>query len=190
MAATFCTEAELRANLSLGSLYTSATVEETCQAGENIIKSYLWFNKAYVAATKLESLTATITTAEPHGFSVGESVVISDSGSAFNGTYTIVSVTDYVFTYTVASGADQNDHLVRPYGVVTGPFHGTVYSSVPEIKLATLMVCTEIWQAKQAANGGALDPSFQPSPFKMGSTLIAKVRGLLANHLAPNGLIG
>jgi hypothetical protein len=190
MAATFCTEAELRANLQLGSLYLSATVEETCQAGENIIKSYLWFNKAYVAATKLDSLTATIITPEPHGFDVGQSVVISESGSVFNGTYTILTVSDYTFTYTVASGADQIEHLVRPYGVVTGAFHGTVYSSVPEIKLATLMVCTEIWQAKQAANGGALDPNFQPSPFKMGSTLIAKVRGLIANHLAPNGLVG
>jgi hypothetical protein len=190
MAATFCTEAELRANLSLGNLYTSATVEETCQAGENIIKSYLWYNKAYVESTELESLTATITTPQPHGFNVGESVVISESGAAFNGTYTIVSATTYDFTYTVASGADQDERLVRPYGVVTGAFNGTVYSSVPEIKLATLMVCTEIWQAKQAANGGALDPSFAPSPFKMGSTLIAKVRGLIANHLAPNGLIG
>jgi hypothetical protein len=190
MAATYCTEAELRANLSLGSLYSSATVEEVCQAGENIVRSYLWFNTAYVAATALKSLLATITTAQPHGFNEGQSVVISDSGSAFNGTYTIVSASEYTFTYNVASGADQDQHLVRPYGVVTGAFHGTNYSSVPEIKLATLMVCTEIWQAKQAANGGALDPNFQPSPFKMGSTLIAKIRGLIANHLAPNGLIG
>ena len=190
MAATFCTEAELRANLTLGSLYSSPTVEEVCQAGENIIKSYLWFNKAYIVATALKTLNVTITTATPHGFNVAQSVVITDSGSAFNGTYTITDVTEFTFNYTVASGADELEHVVRPYGVVTGAFHGTVYSSVPEVRLATLMVCTEIWQARQAANGGALDPSFQPSPFKMGSTLLAKVRGLIANHLAPNGLIG
>ena len=80
-------------------------------------------------------------------------------------------------------------HPTAPDGTVAATDY-VAYGSVPEVRLATLMVCTEIWQAKQAANGGALDPNFQPSPFKMGSTLIAKVRGLLANHLAPNGLIG
>jgi hypothetical protein len=190
MAATYVTEAELRANLQLGNLYSSATVEEVCQAAENIIKSYLWFNKAYIAVTELNSLKATVTTVEPHGFVVGQSLVISDSGAVFNGTRTITESTIYTFSFTVASGADQTNHLVRPYGVATGSFHGTDYATVPEINLATLMVATEVWQAKQAANGGALDPNFQPSPFKMGSTLIAKVRGLIANHLAPNGLIG
>jgi hypothetical protein len=189
MAATYCTESELRANLQLGSLYSSATVEETCQAGENIIKSYLWFNRYNIVSQEATTTTATIYTDEIHNLYVGETIVVENCGSRYNGTKTITEVTEYSMTYTVSNGNAQVKHLVLPYGTATATTH-IDYSSVPEIKLATLMVCNEIWQAKQAANGGALDPNFQPSPFKMGSTLIAKVRGLLANHLAPNGLIG
>jgi len=132
--ATYVTEAELRANLQLGNLYSSATVEEVCQAAENVIKSYLWFNDYNVIARECTTTLATIYTDTIHDIQIGQVVTVEN--------------------------------------------------------VATLMVATEIWQAKQAANGGALDPNFQPSPFKMGSTLIAKVRGLIANHLAPNGLIG
>lgn len=191
MAATYCTESELRANLQLGSLYSSATVEETCQAGENIIKSYLWFNNYNIVAQENTTTTGTIYTDVIHDVLVGQTVVIENCGAKFNGSKTITAVTEYSMTFTITGNNNTAEakHLVLPYGTVAATTH-IDYSTTPEIKLATLMVCTEIWQAKQAANGGALDPNFQPSPFKMGSTLIAKIRGLLANHLAPNGLIG
>lgn len=190
MAATYCTEAELRANLSLGSLYSSATVEEVCQAGENIIKSYLWFNSYNIVAQESTTTTlATIYTDQIHDILIGQTVVVENCGSKYNGSKTVTAVTDYSFSYAIVNGTIEAKHLVKPYGLVTLTTH-IDYATTPEVRLATLMVCTEIWQAKQAANGGALDPNFQPSPFKMGSTLIAKVRGLLANHLAPNGLIG
>lgn len=189
MAATFCTEAELRANLQLGSLYSSATVEEVCQAGENIIKGYLWYNDYNIIAQEATATTATIYTDKIHNVLIGQTVVVENCGAKYNGSKTITAVTEYSMTYTINNGTAEEKHLVLPYGVATATTH-IDYATVPEIKLATLMVCSEIWQAKQAANGGALDPNFQPSPFKMGSTLIAKVRGLISNHLAPNGLIG
>ncbi len=34
------------------------------------------------------------------------------------------------------------------------------------------------------------DQQNQPSPYKMGNTLLARIRGLIANHLSPNGLVG
>jgi hypothetical protein len=190
MAATYCTEAELRANLQLGTLYTSATVEEVCQASENIIKSYLWFNNYNIVAQ--ESTTTTLATVyfdRVHDLLVGQTAVIENCGAKYNGSKTITAVTDYSISYTIVNGTVELKHPVVPYGTATATTH-IDYATTPEVRLATLMVATEIWQAKQAANGGALDPNFQPSPFKMGSTLIAKVRGLLANHLAPNGLIG
>ena len=190
MPATFVTEAELRSALGIGNLYSSAVVEEVCQTAENVVKSYLWFNKAYVAATKLTSLTVTITTVEPHGFQIGQSVVITESGSTFNGTHTIVTADVYTFTYTIASGADQVEHLVRPYGVVTGAFHGTSYGTVPEIREASIMIATDVWQARNSSNSGGVSPDFQPSPYKMGNTLIARVRGLLENHISPKSLVG
>jgi hypothetical protein len=187
--ATFCTEAELRANLSLGSLYSSATVEEVCQAGQNIITDYLWKNHTYTSAHSSIVGFGTLYFDTPHSFYVGQQVTISGNGSTFNGTKTITSITTYSITMVTSHSVVKPKHPTAPYGTVAATDYVT-YSTIPEVRLATLMVCTEIWQAKQAANGGALDPNFQPSPFKMGSTLLAKVRGLLANHLAPNGLIG
>ena len=190
MAATYITTAELRTLLGIGSLYSDSVVEEVCQAAENIVKGYLWFNKAYIAATELKSLTATVTTVNPHGFVVGQSVAISESGSVYNGTRTITAATIYTFSFTVASGADQTNHLVRPYGVVTGAFHGTDYATVPEIRESAMMIATDIFQARQASNAGGISPDFQPSPYRMGNTLIARIRALIANHLSPYGLVG
>ena len=190
MPATYVTKAELRTLLGIGSLYADSVVEEVAQAAENIVKDYLWFNKAYIASTELTSLTATVTTVNPHGFVVGQSVVISESGATFNGTRTITEATIYTFSFTVASGADQTNHLVRPYGVVTGSFHGTDFATVPEIRQASAMIAVDIWQARQASNAGGISPDFQPSPYRMGNTLTARIRGLIANHLSPNSLVG
>lgn len=193
MAATYCTEAELRANLQLGTLYTSAIVEEVCQAGENIIKSYLWFNNYSNSGHSNTTNTGTLYFDFDISkvFYVGQTVVISGNGSKHNGSKTLTGVGQDTITYAITGNNNTATpyHPVNPFGSVAADTY-VDYATVPEIREATLMICTEIWQARQAANGGALDPNFQPSPFKMGSTLIAKVRGLIANHLAPNGLIG
>jgi len=52
------------------------------------------------------------------------------------------------------------------------------------------MVAVDIWQARQASNAGGISPDFQPSPYRMGNTLLARVRGLLAPYLSPNSLVG
>ena len=190
MPATYVTEAELRANLQLGTLYLTATVEEVCQAAENVIKSYLWFNDYNVIARECTTTLATIYTDEIHDIQIGQIVTVENVAAHYNGgNKTVTAKTDYSISYVISHVSAETKRNVRPYGTVAAPTN-VDYATIPEINLATLMVATEIWQAKQAANGGALDPNFQPSPFKMGSTMIAKVRGLIANHLAPNGLIG
>jgi hypothetical protein len=99
MAATFCTEAELRANLQLGSLYTSATVEETCQAGQNIITDYLWKNQAFNSAHSHIVGFGTLYFDTPHSFFVGQQVSISGNGATFNGSKTITDIDTYSITF-------------------------------------------------------------------------------------------
>jgi len=191
MAATFCTEAELRSALGIGNLYSSAVVEECCQAAENIIKGYLWYNDYNVIASEITSATsATIYTDVKHNVLVGETVVVQNCGAKYNGSKTITAVTDYSMTYTIVNGTVELKHQVVPYGTASATTH-IDYSTVAEIREGTLMIAIDIWQARQqtAANGG-VSPDFQPSPYRMGSTLIARVRGLIANHLAPKGLVG
>ena len=182
---------ELRDNLGIGTLYSNATVEECCQSAQDIIDSYLWYNQALVYSTSLTNNVATITTTQPHGFVTGQSVTITKSDTAtFNGTYTITGYTTFTFTYA-KTASDQTTHLVRPYGLVKGPNHTTAYASVAAVREASMMIAVDIWQARQAPSGqGASIDGFAPSPFKMGNTLIARVRGLLSPYLAPTAMVG
>ena len=182
---------ELRDNLGIGTLYSNATVEECCQSAQDIIDSYLWYNQALVYSTSLTNNVATITTTQPHGFVTGQSVTITKSDTAtFNGTYTITGYTTFTFTYA-KTASDQTTHLVRPYGLVKGPNHTTAYASVAAVREASMMIAVDIWQARQAPSGqGASIDGFAPSPFKMGNTLIARVRGLLAPYMSPNAMVG
>jgi len=191
MAASFVTMQELRDNLGIGTLYSNATVEECCQSAQDIIDSYLWYNSALVYSTALTSNVATITTTQPHGFVTGQSVTITKSDTAtFNGTYTITGYTTFTFTYA-RTASDQTTHLVVPFGLVRGPNHSTAYASVAAVREASMMIAVDIWQARQAPSGqGASVDSFAPSPFKMGNTLIARVRGLLAPYMAPTAMVG
>lgn len=192
MAATYITMAELRALLNITgiTLYSDASVEEVCQATEDILNKYLWFNTAPIAATALSANVATITTPTPHGFVEGQSVVISDSGTVFNGTKTITGNTTYTFTYA-KTASDQDTHLVRPYGKVTGDFHATVYASTPAIREAAAALATTIWQARQAPGASITTvDGFIASPYQLGNTLIAKVRGLIAPYMSPNSMVG
>jgi hypothetical protein len=76
-----------------------------------------------------------------------------------------------------------------PYGRVYAATN-IDYETLPEVNLASLMIAVDIWQARQASNAGGISPDFQPSPYRMGNTLMARVRGLLADHLAPGGQVG
>ena len=191
MAATYVTMSELRTNLGIGTLYADATVEEVCQSAQDIIDAYLWYNSALVYSTSLTSNIATITTTQPHGFVTGQSVTITKSDTAtFNGTYTITGYTTFTFTYA-RTASDQTTHLVVPFGLVRGPNHSTAYASVAAVREASMMIAVDIWQARQAPSGqGASIDGFVPSPFKMGNTLIARVRGLLAPYMAPTAMVG
>ncbi len=192
MAATYITMAELRALLNITgiTLYSDASVEEVCQATEDILNKYLWFNTAPIAATALSANVATITTPTPHGFVTDQSVVISGAGATFNGTKTITGYGTYTFTYA-KTASDQVTNLVKPYGLITGPNNATAYASVPAVREAAAALATTIWQARQAPGASITTvDGFIASPYQLGNTLIAKVRGLIAPYMSPNSMVG
>jgi hypothetical protein len=78
---------------------------------------------------------------------------------------------------------------VQPYGTVAGSTY-TNYATVSAVREAALMVAVDIWQSRQASNSTSITADFQPSPWRMSASLIAKVRGLLAPYLSPNSLVG
>ena len=190
MPATYVTEAELRSALGIGNLYSSAVVEEVCQAAENIVKSKLWFNSYALVAHESTASVATIYTAIPHDFIVGQTITVENAGAKYNGSKTVTTVpTIYSVTYAVNNATVEPYNALVPFGKVYGTTH-IDYETLPEVNQASLMIAVDIWQARQASNAGGISPDFQPSPYRMGNTLVARVRGLLADHLAPGGQVG
>jgi hypothetical protein len=215
MAASYVTVAELRSNLGIGQLYSDSLVEEVCQTAEDLLNQYLWFNKAPVVGASLTSNVATVMLANPGIFSVGESVSISGSGATFNGTFTITGTIPWttgttqslpVFYYQWASNtypqgysfiqfaktaSNVNFRRVLPYGSCLGADYKTnTYATTPAIREAAMMLAVDIYQARQAPQGGGNGIDFQPGPYKMGRSLYSRISGIIAPYANPNGMVG
>ena len=208
--------AELRSNLGIGTLYSDPTVEECCQAAEDQINSFLWFDSAPVVGTALVSNVATVMLANPGIFTVGETVTIAGAGSTFNGSYTITGTfpfstgtsnilpafnlqlnyyqnpRGYSFVQYAKTASDQNFRRVLPYGKATGADTKTTsYATTASVREAAMVLAVDIWQARQVSQtGGVTVDGFSPSPYRMGNSMIGKIRGLLAPYMSPNSMVG
>ena len=191
MAATTPTVAELRSVLGIGSLYTDAVVDECAQAAQDIVFSYLWKNELnnYAHSNIVGSGTLYFNNSVRNIFYVGGTVSITGNGATFAGNKVITSMTDFSITVTTSHSTAEDIHAVQPYGTVAGTQY-TNYSTVSAVREAALMVAVDIWQSRQASNSTSITADFQPSPWRMSASLIAKVRGLLAPYLSPNSLVG
>lgn len=212
MPATFVTAATLKASLGVGTLYDSYTwIEDTCQTAQDMISSFLWFNVAPTVATGLYNNVATVVIASPGMFVVGQSVTIGNSGATYNGTRTITGVgpstlltnntlnnwhmnypRGYSFLQFAITASNEDNHLILPYGTMTGPDHKTQsYATTPGINSAALILATNIWQARMSTqNGQAGIDGYSPSPYTMSASMMATIRGLLAPYLAPASMVG
>jgi len=216
MAATYVTMSELRTNLGIGTLYSDSDVEACCQAAEDQINAFLWFDNAPVVGTSLTSNVATVVLASPGLFTVGETVAIAGAGSTYNGSYTITGTLPWSTGTTVSMGtymyswynsvypnglsviqyaktaSNQNFRRVVPSGTATGADTKTaVYSANASVREAAMIMAVDIWQARSVSQtGGVSTDVFSPSPYRMGNTMIGKIRGLLAPWMSPNSMVG
>jgi len=124
-------------------------------------------------------------------FYVGQTVVVTGNQSHLNGSKTITGVGAYSITFAITGNNNTAApyHSTIPYGQVAAPtsVDWTTDSAVQE---AALMISVDIWQARQVSNSGGVSPDFTPSPYRMGNTLLARVRGLLAHALSPDSMVG
>jgi len=216
MAATYVTEAELRSNLGIGSLYTSATVEEVCQTAQDLLNQYLWFNDAPVVAAGLQNNVATLVIANPGIFVKGQTISIEGCGSTYGGSHVItgtipginipVSISTAFYTYFnnyswpngysfiqfAKTHADDVFHRILPYGKASGQdTKEDDYAVIPAIREAAMILAVDIWQARQVSQtGGVGMDGVSASPYKMGYQLINRVRGLIQPYSAPSSLVG
>jgi hypothetical protein len=215
MAATYVTKAELRTNLGIGTLYSDSVVEEVCQTAEDLLNSYLWFDSVPVVAAALNSNVATLILASAGSFAAGQTVTITNSGATYNGTKTITSTYPWsvgsttfpYFTFfpwnnynfprgysLIQFAVTANDdpyHLIVPYGKASGvDTKQTSYATTPAVREAAMMLAVDIWQARQTPATGGTAVDFQPSPYKMGRSLISRVQGLIAPYTSPRSMVG
>jgi hypothetical protein len=185
------TVAELRTALGVGTLYADAVLQEVCDAADNVLLPFLWKNDAYIVAHSSDSTVGTLYFDQDIRdiFYVGQSVTIANAGSRYNGTKTITGVGQYSFTITITAGSNNPYHTIQPYGTASAETY-TDYTTVPAIQEASLMISIDIWQSRQApSSGGVSIDGYTPSPYRMGNTLMARVRGLLSPFLSPDSMV-
>ena len=186
------TVAELRSTLGVGTLYPDATLQSVCDAADAVLLPMLWsdvyFNVAHENTTTKGTLYFDQIVKDI--FYVGETVVVSNNKSHFNGSKTITEVGDYSISYNITgTPAATPRHTVNPYGTVTADV--TIdWAEDQAVQNAALMIAVEIWQARTATLSGSNAIDFQPSPYRMSAQLLAKVRGLIAHALSPNSMVG
>jgi hypothetical protein len=186
------TVSELRTALGVGTLYTDAVLQQVCDAADNVLLPFLWKNQQPIVAHGNTGTVGTLYFNDDiqEVFYVGQSVTISGAGTKYNGTKTITAVSPYSFSITTNHTSDNPRHTVEPYGIAAAETY-TDYATIPAIQEASLMISIDIWQSRQApSSGGVTVDGYAPSPYRMGNTLLARVRGLLAPYLDPRSMVG
>jgi len=183
--------ATLRSTLGVGTLYSDATLQSVCDAGDAVLIPMLWAPQWFAVAHSNIVGTGTLYFDIPVTdiFYVGQVVTISNSGTKYNGSKTIQTVGEYSISVTTTHTTIQPKHPIEPFGTVKAETY-TDWTLDEAVKNASLMVCVEIWQARTATLTGSNAVDFQPSPYRMSSQLLAKIRGMIAHALAPTSMIG
>ena len=185
--------AELRSALGIGTLYSDAILTEVVDAADNVLLPFLWNNDHFNIAHSADDDQRTLyfENFEKGTFYIGQAIVVSGNDDLFNGTYSINAVGNNSITYTHEDGGRVRPyHLVTPFGKIAAQ-DDVDYSTIPAIQEASLMISIDIWQSRQApSSGGVTIDGYQPSPYRMGNTLLARVRGLIAPYLDPRSMVG
>ncbi len=184
------TIAELRSALGVGSLYPDATLQEVCDAADNVLLPFLWTNTTSIIAHANKGTTGTLYVLDGSKFYVGQTVTISGAGAHYNGNKTITAVGIDFIQVTTDHLADTPRHPVVPYGTIAADTY-VDYTTVPAVQTAALLIAEAIWQARQAPTGSGVSvDGYTSNPFTMSNTLVARVRGLIAPYLSPNSMVG
>lgn len=215
MAATYVTNAELRANLGIQNLYSDAIVEEVCQTAEDLLNQFLWFDSYPVVGAAIYNNVALVVISAPVSYVTGQTVTLSGCGSTYNGAQTITGTYPYTngsvtlpyfinfpFNYYQfprgysmiqfnKTAANENYHQIVPYGKALGVDTKTAgYAATPAVREAAMILAVQIWQSRQVPNGGGMDLAMGPAPFQIGNSLMARVRSLIAPYQSPRSMVG
>jgi len=179
---------ELKAVLGIGDIYPDEEVQQVADAAQDIILSYLNFNKAAIVAAKLEKDKATYTTSAPHSFVKGSELTISNCVSPFDGSHTVTNVTSYTFEVAITN-ADIEEIKFKPQGKAILTAQEDLYDANPQARLAALITAEDIWLTRMGVTGQQ-GVDFQPAPYRLSRGLITRITGLISGIMDVDGLVG
>jgi hypothetical protein len=211
--ATIVTAAELRSVLGVSSsLYNDAYLTDVIDTAEAVILPMLTRYSSPIDRVSLTDNIATYSVLGDNNFSEGQSVVVTNVGSPFNGTFTILESSNYdqddfmiksnsrVFLsgdyrefngyFTVAiTSADIVERKVIPSGLATLSGAST-YVGVAAVESAVLAVSVEVFQSRIAPGGQIEGVDFTSvSPYRLGRSLFNRVSGLLGAYIDTDSMV-
>jgi hypothetical protein len=191
MGMSLTTVSELRSALGVGTLYSDATLQSVCDAADDVLLPMLWTPTQFAVAHSNVPSVGTLYFNEPVSsiFYVGQVVAISNCGTKYAGNKTITAVGEYSISMATTHTTTVQYHPIEPYGTVAAESY-TDWTLDDAVQNASLMISVEIWQARTATLSGSNAVDFQPSPYRVSSQLLAKIRGMIAHALDPRSMIG
>jgi len=186
------TPTQLRAVLQVSSsLYSDAYLQKVIDTSELTILPLLVSHSSAVTNRRLLANVATLSTNTPHNYIVGSSIVVAGVDATFNGSYTVTGVDgEYLFSYA-KTNANINTNAVIPNGetYLSGKDAETIYASNPAVYEAIIVVSVEVFQSINAAGGQIEGIDFQPTPYRMGRSLLNRVIGILGKSLDTGAML-
>ncbi len=174
--------------LGIGSIYPDAVVQQVADAAQDIILSYLDFNRSNIVGVELKENIATFYTAEPHDFVVGTALTVTGCGNTFNGSRTVTEHRANDFKVAITH-ADVVNTPLRPYGSAILTSQAGLYNQNSSVREACLALAVDIWET-QKGTMGQQGVDFAPAPYRLGRSMLQRVMGLLGKNVDTNSLVG
>jgi hypothetical protein len=198
--------AELKSVLAIGSIYPDVEVQQVADAAQDIILSFLDFNRSAIVAVRLDENVATFSAGSPIDFVIGQSVTITGCGVPFNGAHVVTSLKSanlpviinentilvsnqaYVFTAAITN-ADISARPIKPSGQALLTSQIALYDDNPRVRTATMAIAVDVWET-QKGTMGQQGVDFQPAPYRLGRSMLQRVIGLLGGNVDTNSMVG
>jgi hypothetical protein len=198
------TRDELKTTLGIGDLYSNDVIDQVIGSAESVILAMLTRDRQTIDQVCCEEVLvppATGTkiqfrTVNPHAYKVGDVIRFGEfPRQAFAGkVLTVIAVpAENVVRAEAATPFNPGEFdptPVIPNAVVYRESAFAFYDDIPEVREAALAIAVDVFQSRIAPGGQTEAVDFTPGPYRLGASLISRVRGLLARWLDPGSMVG
>ena len=198
------TRDELKTTLGIGDLYSNDVLDQVINSASNVILSMLvrdrhFIDQACCTESSVPPAVGSIVrfrTTAPHGFRVGTNIRIGEFPRVnWSGRQLVVIEVPADNIVVAESETVWNPGVteptpVIPQGVVYREASFAFYDAIPEVREAALAIAVDVFQSRVAPGGQTEGIDFTPGPYRLGASLISRVRGLLGRWLDTGSMVG